>query len=155
MHKLIVAAALAATLATPAIAADLSVTDAFGRATPGTGPGVAYFTIHGGDTPDRLLHISSPRAPKVEMHTMTMEGNVMRMREIDAIDVPPGSTVKLAPGGMHLMLMGLSTPLKPGETVPMVLTFEHAGDRHIDVPVGALGANKPVAAMPGMGSHAP
>ncbi len=104
-----------------AAAASPSVTDAFSRATPGAGPGAAYFTIHGGDTPDRLLGVSSTAAQKIEMHSMTMQGDVMRMREVEAIDVPAHGTVKLAPGAEHLMLMGLQAPLKPGDSVQLTL----------------------------------
>jgi len=124
-------------------AAELSIEGAFSRATPGTGPGVAYLTIHGGDIPDRLLSVTSTRAPKVEMHTMSMQGEVMRMREVDAIDIPANATVKLAPGGMHLMLVGQASPLKAGESVLLTLTFAHAGARSVNVPVGGLAANGP------------
>ncbi len=131
-----------------AAAAAPSVTDAFSRATPGAGPGAAYFTIHGGDAPDRLLGVTSTAAQKVEMHSMTMQGDVMRMREVDAIDVPAHGTVKLAPGAEHLMLMGLQAPLKPGDSVRLTLRFEHAGEQTVTVPVGAVGANGPLAPMP-------
>ena len=133
-------------------AADLTVTDAFSRATPGTGPAAAYFTIHGGDAADRLIGVSSTLVPKVEIHTMTMQGDVMRMREVDAIDVPAHATVKLAPGGEHLMLMGLPAPLKAGDSVPLTLRFEHAGEQTVTVPVGALGASGPLAPMPMSGA---
>ena len=156
MNKSLLAVLLAA-IPGLAAAAELSVTDAFSRATPGLGPGVAYLTIHGGDTADRLVSASSPRSAKVELHTMSMEGDVMRMRDIDSVDVPAGGEVKLAPGGLHLMLMGLATPLKTGEAVPLTLHFEHAGDRTIEVPVGAIGAAGPMAPMPmpGMEGAAP
>jgi len=145
----------AAMLAVPLVAqaADLSVSDAFSRASPGSSPGVAYLTIHGGDQADRLLSVSSPRAPKVEMHTMSMQGTVMRMREIEAIDVPAQGTVILAPGGLHLMLVGLASPLKTGETLPLTLKFEKAGEKTIAVPVGSMGAAGPMPSMPGMGAH--
>ena len=138
--------ALAATLPAaidPAQAADLTVSDPFARATPTAAvPGVAYLTIHGADTADRLLSVTSPRGA-VEMHTMTMQGDIMRMRQVDAIDIPPGATIKLAPGGLHLMVMGLKAPLKQGETVPLTLTFEHAGPRQVEAPVLGLGATAP------------
>ena len=143
MNTLLLAAFLAFPIA--AHAGELTVGEAFSRASPGSGPGVAYLTIHGGDTADRLLSVASPRAPKVEMHSMTMQGEVMRMREIEAIDVPAGGTVKLSPGGLHLMLTGLASPLKAGESVPLALTFEKAGVKTIVVPVGALGATGPGA----------
>jgi copper(I)-binding protein len=149
MTRAILAFLLLAPIA--AHAADLTVSDAFTRATPGTGPGAAYLTIHGGDAADRLLSAASPRAASVELHTMTMDGAVMRMRQIDALDVPAGAAVTLAPGGLHLMLQGLKAPLKQGETVSLILTFEKAGQRRIDAPVGPIGAT--MAPMPGMDGH--
>ena len=143
MNRFLLAALLLSPIA--ANAADLTVSQAFSRATPGTAaPGVAYLTIHGGDAADRLIGVSSPRA-EVRMHMMTMQGDVMRMRQVDGIDVPAGGTVTLAPGGLHLMLEELKAPLKQGETVPLVLTFQHAGERRIDAAVGTLGATAPVA----------
>lgn len=141
MMRLILAALLLLPL--PALAAELTVTDGFSRATPGTGPGVAYVTIHGGDVADRLVSVSSPRSPRVEMHSMVMQGEVMRMREIEAIDIAPGATVRLAPGGLHLMLMGMAAPLKAGETLPLTLMFEKAGPRTVNLPVGPIGATGP------------
>ena len=148
-------AALLAALLLPAAAhaADLTVTDAFSRATPGRGPGAGYVTIQGGDAPDRLLSVTSPRAAKVALHSMMMQGDVMRMREVDAIDVPAGATVKLAPGGLHMMLEGLSAPLKPGEHVRLVLRFERAGERQVDALVGAIGATAPTGTPAGSHAH--
>ena len=121
-------------------AADLSVDGAFARATPGGGPGAAYVAIHGGEVGDRLIGATSPVAGHVGLHTMLMQGSMMRMREVDAIDVPAGATVTLAPGGLHLMLEGLGAPLRAGETVALVLRFEHAGERRVEVPVLSPGA---------------
>jgi copper(I)-binding protein len=145
-------AVLALLLPGAAHAADLAVTDAFSRATPGAGPGAAYLTIHGGDTSDRLLGVSSTAAQAVEMHTMSMQGDVMRMREVHAIEIPAHATVKLAPGADHLMLVGLQAPLKAGDSVNLTLRFEHAGERTVAVPVGAVGANGPLAPMPMSGA---
>ena len=153
MTRLLLAFALLLPVA--AEAADLTVTDAFSRATPGAGPGVAYLTIHGGDAPDRLLSARSPRAAHVSLHTMLMQGTVMRMRELDGIDVPAGATVTLGPDApLHLMLDGLTQPLHAGETVPLVLTFEHAGERRVEARVGGPGAAS-MPGMPGMPGHAP
>lgn len=141
--RFLVAVLLLAAAPAASIAAELTVTEAFSRATPGRGPGAAYATIQGGDAADRLLSVTSPRAAKVALHSMTMQGDVMRMREIPAIEIPAGATVKLAPGALHLMLEGLTAPLRQGETVPLVLTFERAGERRVEAPVGALGATRP------------
>lgn len=154
MNRTILLAAALLLSAPVAHAADLTVSDAFARASPGRGPGAAYVTIHGGDAADRLLSVTSPRSPEVEMHSMVMQGNVMRMRQLDAIDIPANGTVRLAPGGLHIMLQKLAAPLKAGETLPLTLKFEHAGERTVQVPVEAIGASGPKAmgAMPGMGS---
>ena len=138
MTRLTLAAALAGSLLSTAQAADLTIEHAFSRATIADRPGVGYVTIHGGDGADRLLSASSPRARRVELHSMTMKDNVMNMRQIDEIVVPANATVELAPGkSLHLMLIGLSTPLKQGERVPLTLHFEHAGDKTIEAVVGS------------------
>jgi hypothetical protein len=67
-------------------------------------------------------------AARVEVHEMRMEGDVMRMREIGSLELPAGKTVTLAPGGLHLMLMDLKSPLKVGEKIPVKLRFERAGE---------------------------
>lgn len=126
--------------AQPAMAADLVVTDAFSRATPGSGPGIAYLTIRGGDSADRLVSVTSPRATGVTLHSMVMQGSVMQMRAVDGIDVPAGGTVALAPGApLHLMLEGLTAPLKAGERVPLELRFQKAGVKTIEAVVGSPG----------------
>jgi len=66
---------------------------------------------------------------------MAMDGDVMRMREVDGIDVPPGQRVELKPGGMHIMFMGLKAPLKAGDSFPATLTFQKAGDVKVSVKV--------------------
>jgi periplasmic copper chaperone A len=70
--------------------------------------------------------VESPVAGRVEMHTMTMEGDVMRMRHVPRVELPAGKPVKLAPGGLHLMLFGVKEPLVPGARVPLALTVESA-----------------------------
>jgi periplasmic copper chaperone A len=102
---------------------------------PGQGGGGAYLGLrNGGTVPDRLLGASMEGAT-VQVHEMRMEGDVMRMREIGTLDLPAGATVKLAPGGYHLMLMGLKAPLKIGEKVPLKLRFEKAGEIEVMVNV--------------------
>jgi copper(I)-binding protein len=76
-----------------------------------------------------LVAVSSPVAKAAEIHTMTMDGGVMRMRAIDSLPLPAGKTVELKPGGYHLMLLDLVQPLKAGETVPVVLTFTDPAGR--------------------------
>ena len=72
----------------------------------------------------KLVAAASPVAGVVEIHEMTMDGNVMKMRAVPGLDLPAGKTVELKPGGYHVMLMDLKQQLKPGETVPLTLTIE-------------------------------
>jgi copper(I)-binding protein len=135
-------------LASPALANDyklgaLQIGHPWTRATPPTAPtGGGYLSIRNtGTEPDHLLSASSPAAGVVEIHQMKMEGNVMRMRELDGpLEIKPGETVTLAPGGMHLMMMGLKAPLKQGEKVPLTLVFEKAGKIDVELVVVPIGA---------------
>ncbi|MFN0162500.1 MAG: copper chaperone PCu(A)C [Burkholderiales bacterium] len=109
---------------------DLRIVHPVAAATvPGAATGGAYLTLENrGKVADRLIGASTPRARRVELHTMSMDGGVMRMREVEGIEVKPGETVKMRPGaGFHLMLMELSAPLKDGETFPLTLIFEKSG----------------------------
>jgi copper(I)-binding protein len=134
--------------AAPAAAQDyklgaLEIGHPWARATPPTAPtGGGYLSVKNtGTEPDRLVSVSSPAAGVVQVHEMKMEGNVMRMREIDGpLEIKPGETVTLAPGGMHLMMMGLKAPLKQGEKVPLSLVFEKAGKIDVELVVVAMGA---------------
>jgi copper(I)-binding protein len=81
---------------------------------------------------DKLLAASSPASKSMELHTMTMDGNVMKMREVKAIDIPANGTVELKPGGLHLMFIDLNEQLKPGSTFKVKLKFEKAGE--VEVP---------------------
>jgi periplasmic copper chaperone A len=109
----------------------LEIKTPWARATPGHAEnGAAYFTIVS-PTADRLTAVSSPVAKKAELHTMSMEGGVMRMRPLAAIDIPAGQTVTLSPGGMHIMLLGLTQPLHQGQSFPLTLSFGQAGPRQV------------------------
>lgn len=106
--------------------------------------GAAYMTIStSGPEPDELVAAASPVAGKVELHTHVMEGDVMRMRPVKAIDVNVGEPAVLRPGGLHVMLIGLKAPLQEGETFPLTLRFERAGEITVDVAVQAVGAGLP------------
>ena len=137
-------AILAASLATQAHdfkVGNITIGHPFARATvAGQAAGGAFLKLsnQGGD--DRLLAASAAVSKSVELHTMSMEGDVMRMREVDAITLPAGTVVELKPGGLHIMLMGLKAPLKAGESFPLKLRFEKAGDVTVDVKVEAAGA---------------
>lgn len=97
--------------------------------------GVGYLKLSNQGAADRLLSATSPAAASVEMHSMAMEGDVMKMRQVDAIELPAGQTVELKPGGYHLMLMGLKAPLKAGDKLPLTLRFEKAGEVVVTVNV--------------------
>jgi copper(I)-binding protein len=92
----------------------------------------------------KLVGVSSPAAGVVEMHEMKMENDMMRMRQVPALDLPAGQAVKLAPGGYHLMLLELKQPLKEGEKIPLTLEFEDAKKVRskvvVDAPVKPLNA---------------
>jgi len=127
------------------IAGDIHIKHPVARATvPGQPAGAAYLSIENrGKTTDKLLAAESPAAKSVQIHTMSMEGNVMKMREVGALPLPPGATVSMKPGdGYHIMLIGLKQPLKPGEEVPLTLTFEQAGKVNVPVRVEDKGAVK-------------
>jgi copper(I)-binding protein len=135
--------------ALPAVAADyrlqsVRIEDAYARPTPpGARTGGAYFTVENqGGQADRLLRVSSPAAKSAEIHKMTMDGNIMRMRSVPSLDIPAGAKVTLRPGGYHVMLVGLERPLVAGQHVPLTLTFEKAGtiDVHADVEAAPAGA---------------
>lgn len=107
---------------------------------PGQPVGGGFFTIvnDGGD-PDRLVSITSPVSDDVQLHTMTMENDVMQMRRLaDGIDVPAGGSVKLEPGGLHVMFMGIKAPFKEGESFPATLNFEKAGPVDVQFNVEAF-----------------
>lgn len=123
-------AVLAAALSIGAAHAQPKVADAWARPTvQGQSAGGGYLRIDNtGGAADRLLAASADVSATVELHTMTMEGDVMRMRRVDAIDVPAGQVVELKPGGLHIMFMGLKAPLRTGTSFPLTLRFEKAGE---------------------------
>ena len=86
-----------------------------------------YLQIKGGALNDRLLEAQTVIASSTEMHTMVMDGDIMRMRSVKQIEVPAGKTVNLAPGGLHLMFQGIKAPLKAGQEIELNLRFEKAG----------------------------
>lgn len=114
--------------------------------------GAAYMTLRNtGREADRLVSASTPIARTVELHTHVRDGDVMRMRPVRDIAVPAGETVRLRPGGLHVMLIDLTRPLNAGETIPLTLRFEKAGEVTIAVPVRPAGAAGP--GQQGHGGH--
>ena len=127
-------------------AGDLVITQAWSRATPGGASiGGAYLTIENtGTMPDRLVGGSADIAGKVEVHEMAMNNGVMKMRPVDkGLTIEPGKTVKLAPGGYHLMMFDLKSPLKQGDKVPVTLEFEKAGKVQVSLDIQGVGAQAP------------
>ena len=113
------------------------------RASAGT-TGAVYLTVRNdGDIPDKLVGASTPAAVRAELHTMSMDGNVMRMRPVEEVPVVPHGTAELKPGGLHLMLTELRAPLVAGQTFPLVLKFDKAGEVHVTVSVTTAGAMGP------------
>ena len=153
-HKLATAVVLGMLLAIPARAddvkaGDLVITQAWSRATPG-GAKVAggYLTIENkGAAPDRLIGGSVDVAARVEVHEMAMNSGVMTMRPLEqGLTIAPGKTVKLAPGGYHLMLLDLKSQLKQGDRLPVTLQFEKAGKVQVTFDVQGVGAPGPAGA---------
>jgi copper(I)-binding protein len=138
-------------LALPALATagPPSVSDSWARATPpGVSVGAVYLTINGGSADDRLVGASTERASMVQLHTIEESDGVTAMRHVDGVAVPARSQVVLAPNGTHIMLMGLTGPLVAGETFPLGLRFEKAGEQTVRVVVRAAGEQGPAAPAP-------
>ncbi len=142
----LLAAALVAGLAASAAAqgtpSAIAVTDAWARATPpGAKTGAAYVTVaNKGTGDDRLIGVSTPVARQAQVHTTINDNGVMKMRPVAALDVKPGTSVSLKPGGLHVMLMGLKAPLTQGQSFPLTLTFAKAGKIETTVKVAKAGA---------------
>jgi periplasmic copper chaperone A len=140
-------AGAATLLATPALAhhdftlGDLRIGHPWTRAAGANANGAGFMTLRNlGARPDRLIAAATPLARTVELHTHIREGEVMRMRPVAEIPVPPGQTVRLRPGALHLMLIGLTEPLRAGAEVPLTLRFEQAGEVRIILEVQAAGS---------------
>ena len=124
-------------------AGGLKISAAWARATPKGAPvGGGYLTItNNGAAPDRLLGGSSGTAARFEIHDMSMDNGVMKMRAVEAgIEIKPGQTVELKPGGYHVMFVGLKKPFEQGDHVKATLKFERAGDVPVDFMVEGIGA---------------
>ena len=152
----IVAIAVAGFIGKPAQAEDftagsLKISAPWARATPhGATVGGGYMTItNTGSAPDRLVGGSSDAAARFEIHTMSMDNGVMKMRPVaDGIEIKPGQTIEFNPGGYHVMFVGLKKPFEQGQQVPATLRFEKAGNVPVNFSVEAIGARSG-SAMPG------
>jgi copper(I)-binding protein len=135
-------------LALPATAQDykigaLEITTPWTRATPPSArTGGGFMTItNKGTAADRLVSVRSSASDKVEIHEMRMDGNVMRMRELEkGLEIPPGASVMLKPGSYHIMFMELKSPIAKDAKVPLTLVFEKAGSIDVQLTAEAMGA---------------
>lgn len=149
--RLFLAAALAippgfASAAPPAPPVTVQVDRPWARATPpGATIGAGYLELRNpGSTADRLVRATTPRAATVQIHETQMADGMMQMREVDGLNLPPGATVRLEPGGTHLMLVDLPRPLVAGERVPLILHFARAGQVTVELVVAPPGSPGPV-----------
>jgi len=134
----LIALALSAAGCVQTPAADgVQILNAWARPAPEAGGTTAvYFRIvNAGDRPDRLVGGESPAAEIMEIHRTMMDGDVMQMMPVSGIDLAPGETVDFEPGGFHVMLIGLSGSLQPGESVALILWFEQAGEIRVSAEV--------------------
>lgn len=107
----------------------LKIKDPYARATvPAQKAGGGFVIIENAGAADKLIAVSSSVAKDMQLHMMSMEGNVMKMRQVQSIDVPAKGSVELQPGGFHLMFIDLKGQLKAGDQIPVKLKFEKAGE---------------------------
>ena len=128
-------------LASPGQASGIMVTKAFARASasPSATSGAAYISLmNHGPVDDRLLSVATPAAKTAEIHKSEIVDGVMKMDPVGALDLPSHGMLEMKPGGYHIMLMGLTQPLKKGEEIEMTLTFEKAGEVKVKMPVGGV-----------------
>jgi copper(I)-binding protein len=130
-------------LAQNALVGPIKIEHAYTRATmPGQQVAGGFMKIENKSGPaDQLVSVSSPIAGEVQLHEMAMEGNVMKMRQVQGISVPAGGAVELKPGGLHIMFINIKAPLTAGETVPVKLKFAKAGEVEVSMPVNVMGQN--------------
>jgi len=143
---------VAAALAGPALAQSppVVVENAWSRATPpSASTGAIYLTL-ASPTGDTLIGVSSPASTAAQVHEMAMDGSVMRMRELPrGLALPPGQKVTLQPGGYHIMLVGLKSPLRQGDTVRLHLTFAKSAPVDVTASIAGLGAATAPGVAPG------
>ena len=119
----------------------LAITEPWSRELPPVAPnGAAYFGVENrGTSADRIVSVHTPIAKRAELHTHEMDGNVMSMRHVHAVEVPAGGTVSFEPEGLHVMLFGLREPLRHGDRYPLTVVFENAGEIEAMVEVRGSG----------------
>lgn len=125
------------------IVGNLKVTAAWARATPKSATvGGGYFTVtNTGNAPDRLVGGTSDASNRFEIHEMSIDKGVMKMREVTSgVEIKPGQTIRFEPSGYHIMFVGLRHPLKEGDHIKATLQFEKAGKASVDFAVESIGA---------------
>lgn len=149
LAKTLALAAVLIIAALPAFAqtasGSITVEDPYARATSsGATTGAVYMTLNNKtNAEDRLVAASSDVAAKVQIHEMSVVNGVMHMREVPGgLTVPADGSVTLKPGSYHVMLIGLKKPLMAGESIPLTLIFEKAGNISVTVPIQAMGAGQ-------------
>lgn len=128
-------------LVSPPAIAQVQIENAWARATPPAARiAGGYVTIrNAGTAADRLVGASSPAAARVELHVVSMEGGVMKMRQVNGLPLPAKGVLELKPGAAHLMFVDIKRPFKAGDAVPVTLRFERAGERRVELRVRPLG----------------
>jgi len=109
-------------------------------ATPTAEAGAAYVSLMAHGEADRLLGVSSPAAKMAALHKTVEADGVMKMEHVEALDIPADGMLEMKPGGYHIMLMGLTQPLKEGDEIEITLTFEKAGEVKLKAKVGGVAA---------------
>lgn len=121
----------------------LSISDVWARKTRRTMSAAVYMTLHNGtDEMDTLIAVDTPQAEMATLHQSSEQDGIMRMEEQDEVRLESGATIAFEPGGHHVMLMQLASPLEEGDVFPMVLTFEHTGDVTVYVTVTGIAGLK-------------
>ena len=145
--RLLTTAAIAFCMSANAMANDykagsIEISTPWSRATPkGAQTAIGYMTIkNNGTTPDRLTGGSIDVADHFQLHAMTMENGIAKMRELSDIEIKPGQTIEFKPGGSHVMFVNLKRPLSKGEHISGTLVFERAGKVNVDYSVESIGA---------------
>lgn len=140
-HALVVVALLTGSLAQAQTAkvGNVSIDGAYTRSTvPGQKVAGGFMKISSQGSADQLIGGSSSIAEEVQLHTMSMEDNVMKMRQVTTIDIPANGNVELKPGGLHIMFIGLKSPLVAGNTIAVKLKFAKAGEVELKLPVNSV-----------------
>ncbi len=122
-------------------AGDVMLKAPWARVTLPGRPGAAYVHVHNmGKEADKIISASSPNAERVELHTHTMKDGVMKMQQVEFVEVPANAMVDFEPGGLHFMIFGLKEIPKPGDMLPLTITFEKAGSVEIKATVKSMKA---------------